>query len=633
MAAHAETTPSFNIVHQDALSTLNADGVGQFDVTLGFVSPGSTLTTQINLFPRVITRSELTPLISGASVPHDVLSTTGNFNLTCSAHNRAHFSVSISTTAATSTSASRKVLSPCESHAAHLELPCATNSCDGVYPLSFSVTTNDVTSTTWSLLSVQNGAVAHPLHLSLVEDLAPSTLNHLTTSTQTLDAIARLTKVPLSLTADYRTLAIVQRATAPQDVAYRMALNNALASPLHRSLVAPPSTIDFAGLSANGFTSQVTQQISLSSQLLREVTGRYTDTPVVLSGTPSSASLKALANAHVGELVLNDKALSPQPSATLQWGEPFHPSGLSSITALANDAPLDALANNAKISSGLRSVLTLNTLAFLHFEAPNAPITKTVVMELNPAKATSSYLNDLLVGLTSNPFVRIESLTPSFNSSLIGANGSPTTRSLVTSSNEAWSALNVTTLNDTIGQISSFNHAIASNTISNELDVAAAEAETTGSASTRQRAISYAQSLFTNQLSNFSVDPSAITLAGPGTSLPITLLSKANYSVTAVVHLITDRLNFPKGNTSIVTIDSSTKSLRIPTSNHRGTDLTLQVVVTTPNDQVVLARAAIQVRITGNSIVGYVLSLGSLVVLAYWWLRTYRRKSKGRHAR
>jgi hypothetical protein len=480
---------------------------------------------------------------------------------------------------------------------------------------------------------VQYGAVAHPLHLSLIEDLTPSTLNHLTTSTQTLTTIAHLAKVPLSLTADYRTLAIIQRATAAQDVAYRTALNNALASPLHRSLVSPPPTIDFAGLAANGFGAQVAQQISLSSQLLRQVTGRYTDTPVVLNGTPSTASLKALASAHVRELVLSDKALSPQPSTTLQWGTPFHPSGLSDVTALADDAPLDALANNEKISSGLRSVLTLNTLAFLHFEAPNAPSTKTVVMELNPAKATSSYLIDLLGGLTSNPFVHVESLTPSFNSMLIGANGAPATRSAVTSSDQTWSALNVTTLNVALGQISSFNHAISSNTISSELDVAAAEAETTGNASTRERSISYAQSLFNNQLTNFSVDPSAITLAGPGTSLPITLLSKANYSITAVVHLITDRLDFPKGNTSIVTIDSSTKSLRIPTSNHRGTDLTLQVVVTTPNNQVVLARAAIQVRITGNSIVGYVLSIGSLVVLAYWWLRTYRRKSRGRHAR
>jgi len=146
-------------------------------------------------------------------------------------------------------------------------------------------------------------------------------------------------------------------------------------------------------------------------------------------------------------------------------------------------------------------------------------------------------------------------------------------------------------------------------------------------------AINEAESALTNQLENFSVDESSITFTGAGSSLPITLLSKANYSVTAVVHLITDRLSFPKGDDQVVTLDSSTKSLSIPTSNHRGSDLTLQIVVTTPNNQVVLARAAIQVRIAGNSIVGYLLTVASLLVLAFWWIRTYRRTSKGRHAR
>jgi hypothetical protein len=122
-------------------------------------------------------------------------------------------------------------------------------------------------------------------------------------------------------------------------------------------------------------------------------------------------------------------------------------------------------------------------------------------------------------------------------------------------------------------------------------------------------------------------------LAGPGTALPITLFSKADYTVTAVVHLITDRLSFPKGSSVVTTLDSSTKSLRFPTADHRGSSLTLQVVMTTPNDKLVLARAAIQVRIAGTSVVGYLLSLGSIAVLAWWWWRTHRRREKGRHAR
>ena len=71
----------------------------------------------------------------------------------------------------------------------------------------------------------------------------------------------------------------------------------------------------------------------------------------------------------------------------------------------------------------------------------------------------------------------------------------------------------------------------------------------------------------------------------------------------------------------------------MPTANPHGSSLTLQVILTTPNDQVVLARTAIQVRIAGTSVVGYLLTFASLLVLAIWWWRTNRRRSRGRHAR
>jgi hypothetical protein len=74
-------------------------------------------------------------------------------------------------------------------------------------------------------------------------------------------------------------------------------------------------------------------------------------------------------------------------------------------------------------------------------------------------------------------------------------------------------------------------------------------------------------------------------------------------------------------------------SIRVPTNDPRGSSLTLQVTLTTPNGQVVLARSAIQVRIAGTSVVGYLLTFASLFVLALWWWRTNRRRSKGRHAR
>ena len=627
MAAHAESTASFVVVHQNPVVLLSARGSGRFETTLRFANPGKVVTAQVSLYPRVIARSQLAPIISGTGETGSSISTTGNFTITCLAHDRATFGITLFSASPGKSDAD------CENRVARLHLDCTGANCDGVYPISYSLSTLNSTQTTWSLLSVQTGSIERPLRVDIIEDVEPPSLKHPAVATGVLRAIANHAQTPVTITADYRTLSALQSSETSQDIALRAAYDKALASPLHRGVAAPPANIDFAGLVSNGLTTQVGQQLSLSTSLLRQVTGRYADSPIVLNGAVTLADMKALAAAHVGDVVVHESSLALQPSTTLDWGAPFHVPDVPSLTVLAVDGPLDQLVNDASITPDLRAVLTLNTLAFLHFEEPNAPSQRSVVVEMSPTRASAAFVNDLLNGLDSSPFAIASSLSPSFSSSLVGTNNAPKTRNLVTAASSTWSAGNVRSLFFAIGQISSFNQAISSAPVANTLSVAVAQSEVIGEPPARQNAIDNAQAALNDQLGNFSVDQSSITLAGPGTALPVTVLNRAGYSVTAVVHLITDRLSFPKGDQQIVTLDAPTKSLRIPTSNHRGSDLTLQIVVTTPNDQVVLARTAIQVRIAGNSVVGYLLTLASLLVLAYWWVRTYRRTPKGRHAR
>jgi hypothetical protein len=181
--------------------------------------------------------------------------------------------------------------------------------------------------------------------------------------------------------------------------------------------------------------------------------------------------------------------------------------------------------------------------------------------------------------------------------------------------------------------VNSYAPAVKSTNLGNNLRVAMEASEITGTPSARQSAINAVTAALKGQLGLFSVDPSTITLAGSGTSIPITLTSHASYNVMADVHLLTDQITFPKGDDVPVSLNAPTKSVRVATSTHSGSSLTLQVIVTTPNNRLILARAAIQVRIASTSIVGYVLTIASLLVLAYWWLRTVRKRPKGRHVR
>lgn len=626
-AAQATATPSFTLVHQDAFATLSAHGAARVGLSLRLAKADPRATVQVSLYPRVLTRGELAPLVNGGALAAKAVTTTGNFTLHCDPAKTVTLALTLFTRAGT------RATSPCASRAPRLHLPCAGATCDGVFPLSYSVTSGGVATTEWSLVAVRASHVLAPLHVSLVVELDAASYAHRGRGVAVLRAIAAHPEVPLSLGADYRTLSRVLAAPAKDATAWHDALAAALTSPLHRAVVTPPPGVDFGGLAAAGLAGQVGAQLTLSSGLLRTLTGHLVDAPVVLGGHPSARSLAALARAGVGEVVVPESALAMPPSTTLTWGAPFHVAATRSPMALATDEPLAQLLTDPAIEPGRRAVLALDTLAFLHFEAPSATTTRSVVVVVPASDLSGPVVADLLGVAGADPFFVPSSLAPSFSSSFVGSNGAPATRALAPPPTSPWSARNVSSLTALVTQVTSYAQAVSPASVATALRVALAQTELVGDAATRQGAISAVAARLTAELSRFSVDAGAITLAGPGTALPITIFNRSGHTVTAVVHLVTDRLTFPKGANIAVALDAPTRSLRVPTANHRGSSLTLQVLVTTPDGQLTLARAAIQVRIAGTSVVGFLLTGASLLVLAWWWVRTHRRRTLGRHAR
>jgi hypothetical protein len=625
-AAHAAATPSFTLLHQDAVATVTSKGTAHFAITLSSSLASATSTARVTIYPRVIDRSQLAPIVDGTGTTQKALGTTSTFTLKCETHGRYKFTVAMFSRRPGS---ARRGCAP----APRLHFPCPAQRCDGVYPIRIEVTTDSATTTQWSLLAVQSTPVEQPLRVDLVETMDPNAWVHAKRSIAVLHLLAHHPSSAISLSADYRTLDDVAR-TGAQNTLFHTALRNAFVSPLHEAVDAPPANIDFGGLAVNGFGDEVRHQLSLSATLVKRLTGRGVDSPVLLNGTPSLQSLQALKRAGVRDIVVPEADLSVAPSTTLNWGAPFHVEGAGGLTALSTDGPLSTLFADTSIGAGRRAALTLGTLAFLHFEAPNAPATRTVVIVAPISQTSVAILKDVFNGFASNPFITLATLTPSFESSLVATNGAPATRSMnTTRANSRWSSHNITSLSDLVVEVNSYAPALRSTNIGADLTVAMEASEITGTPGARQAAINAAADALRGQLGNFSVDPSTITLAGSGTSIPITLTNHAPYTVMANIHLLTDQITFPKGNDVPVSLNAPTKSVRVATSSHTGSSLTLQVIVTTPNNRLVLARAAIQVRIAGTSIVGYLLTIASLLVLAYWWLRTYRKRPKGRHAR
>lgn len=603
---------------------LSSRGVARFHLGLTFALRfKGTLT--VALYPHAVTRSALDPVISGTGLTGAPLSSSGAVHLDCAPARTQTFTVGLATRRAEPTS------EPCGARPLTLHLSCRASACDGVYPLLFTVRNGTLLRQEWSLVALQASRVVRPLSLEWISTVGPSAWAHAKRATRAFDAIASQ-DLPLSLGLDYRSLNNALQGTSTRAAAWRTALAHALTNPLHRAVASPPSTIDFGGLAANGLSTQVALQLTLTSNLLTALNGRFIDSPLVLSGTPSLASIVALSHIGVADVVVPEGALTVAPSATLNWGAPFHLGG-ASLTALATDDPLARLAVDTAIEPGRRAAMVLAMLAFLHYEAPNAPAVRSVVISAPLAYTSPAFLDQFLTGLRHSPFVHAASLTPSFNSSLVATNGAPATRALTRGSEPSWSSHNVDSLRTLIGAVTSYADAVASKSVSQGLRVSVASAEIIGSASARQTLITRASDALGAQLSQFSIDPSTITLAGTGSALPVTLFSHAPYPVTVAVHFEAGGITFPSGSTMAVTLSSPATSLRVPIGDAHANSATLQISLTTPNGQVQLARAAIQLRIAGASLVGYLLTLASLAVLAAWWWRTLHRRRKGRHAR
>ena len=142
-----------------------------------------------------------------------------------------------------------------------------------------------------------------------------------------------------------------------------------------------------------------------------------------------------------------------------------------------------------------------------------------------------SILKDIFNGFASNPFITLATLTPSFESSLVATNGAPAARPILDPHTDStWSQHNVASLRTLVVQVNSYAAALRSTDLGNDLEVAM---EAVGDHLDRRRGVrpainaAAARVHCESQLSNFSVDPSTITLAGSGTSIPITLTNHA----------------------------------------------------------------------------------------------------------
>jgi hypothetical protein len=78
-AARAGTTPTFTLLHQDAVAIVTSKGTAHFTFTLSTSPVGSTSLARVTIYPRVIDRSQLAPIVTDTGTKQKSLGTTSTF--------------------------------------------------------------------------------------------------------------------------------------------------------------------------------------------------------------------------------------------------------------------------------------------------------------------------------------------------------------------------------------------------------------------------------------------------------------------------------------------------------------------------------------------------------------------------
>jgi hypothetical protein len=129
------------------------------------------------------------------------------------------------------------------------------------------------------------------------------------------------------------------------------------------------------------------------------------------------------------------------------------------------------------------------------------------------------------------------------------------------------------------------------------------------------------------------VDPprqQSVTLTAREGEIPITLTTSSDRPLRVLVRLESDKLDFPDGDTQVVTLDGDGTAMTFTVRARTPGAFKLQVVLTSPDGRLPLSSGRLEVRSTAVSGVGVVLSVGAGAFLLLWWMRSLRRDRRAR---
>jgi hypothetical protein len=119
-----------------------------------------------------------------------------------------------------------------------------------------------------------------------------------------------------------------------------------------------------------------------------------------------------------------------------------------------------------------------------------------------------------------------------------------------------------------------------------------------------------------------------LTLTAREGTIPLTIRNDSGVPLHVTVHLRSQRLEFPDGDTIDQVLTEPTTRIDIKVRSRATGAFPLQIDVRTPDGRRSLSMSRYTVRSTAVSGAGLVLSVGAAVFLTVWWARHWRRTKR-----
>jgi hypothetical protein len=437
--------------------------------------------------------------------------------------------------------------------------------------------------------------------------------------------------VPLALAPTPETLASL---AASRDAATRELIDDLrTVAGDHPVLARPWVPVDLRAFVAGGLDDELAAQRRRGRDVTASVLGVDPDTRTWVAGeTLDNAAVRRLRDLQVDRLVVPEADLAPI-ALSLTLAQPFQ-------LDVGSPRPVDAV----MADGGLRAHFTnrgdqvlaahqlLADLTVLYLDAPQRE--RAVVMAPPRSwRPTRAFLDAALQGLTSSPVLSGMTIGDVFSTidPATVRRGAPMIRELAPPTRV--SSLPATRIRDDRNRIEALGSTLPVN--SPEYDaldrrLLTAESADLTSGARGQRLASLENGL--QRMVDAVLVPRSrtLTLTAREGEVPLTFQNRSDHTLTVLVRLESDRLEFPDGTERSLVLPPRNTTMRVRVRARTAGAFPLRVTLVSPQGGLELASSRFTVRSTAASGVGIALSAGAALFLLLWWARHLVR---GRRAR